>query len=77
VQLKAPLPTLGTNQPNYEATNSKQFSSCQMAKTVILSGIVDEIITDKGSVVAQGSPILRIISLGNMYLKLPENTLDQ
>jgi RND family efflux transporter MFP subunit len=58
---------------NYEAQIKAVLQlKQQMAKTVIkapFSGIVDEIITDKGSVVAQGSPILRIISLGNMYLE--------
>ncbi|MFT7334607.1 MAG: membrane fusion protein (multidrug efflux system) [Porticoccaceae bacterium] len=58
---------------NYEAQSKAVLQlKKQMTKTIIkapFSGIVDEIITDKGSVVAQGSPILRIISLGNMYLE--------
>jgi membrane fusion protein (multidrug efflux system) len=58
---------------NYEAqTKAVLQLKKQMAKTTVkapFSGIVDEIITERGSVVAPGSPILRIISLGNMYLE--------
>ncbi|UQD55766.1 efflux RND transporter periplasmic adaptor subunit [Flavobacterium sp. K5-23] len=57
----------------YEAQNKAVLQlKKQMAKTVIkapFSGIVDEIITEKGSVVGPGSPLLRVISLGNMYLE--------
>jgi len=58
---------------NYEAQNKAVLQlKRQMAKTIIkapFSGIVDEIITEKGSVVGQGSPVLRVINLGNMYLE--------
>ncbi|HEY4618375.1 MAG TPA: efflux RND transporter periplasmic adaptor subunit [Flavobacterium sp.] len=58
---------------NYEAQNKAVLQlKRQMAKTIIkapFSGIVDEIITEKGSVVGLGSPVLRVINLGNMYLE--------
>ena len=45
----------------------------QMAKTSIrapFSGTIDEIITEQGTVVAPGqTPILRIVSLGSMYIE--------
>lgn len=53
----------------------------QLAKANVrapFSGTIDDIITDKGSVVAPGSPIVRLISLGNMYLEaeVPEKYLN-
>lgn len=58
---------------NYEAQNKAVLQlKRQMAKTVVkapFSGIIDEIISERGSVVGPGSPILRVISLGNMYLE--------
>lgn len=57
----------------YEAQNKAVLQlKKQMGKTIIkapFSGIIDEIITERGSVVSPGSPILRVISLGNMYLE--------
>lgn len=52
----------------------------QLAKTVIrapFSGTIDEIASDRGSVVAPGTPIMRIVSLGNMYLEaeVPEKNI--
>lgn len=52
----------------------------QLAKTVIrapFSGTIDEIASERGSVVGPGSPILRIVSLGNMYLEaeVPEKNI--
>ena len=52
----------------------------QLAKTVIrapFSGIIDEIASERGSVVGPGTPILRIVSLGNMYLEaeVPEKNI--
>lgn len=49
----------------------------QLAKTVItapISGTVDEIITDRGEVVAPGQGIVRIVNLSNMYIsaQVPE-----
>ena len=43
----------------------------QLAKTVItapFTGVIDEIITEKGSVVAPGQGIVRIVNLSNMYV---------
>ncbi len=67
---------------NYEAQNkSIQQLKKQIAKTLIIapfSGVIDEIISEKGSVLAPGSPVLRIINLGNMYLEadVPEKYLS-
>jgi RND family efflux transporter MFP subunit len=52
----------------------------QIAKTVIrapFSGTIDEIVSERGSVVGPGTPILRIVSLGNMYLEgeFPEKNI--
>lgn len=52
----------------------------QIAKTVIrapFSGTIDEIVSERGSVVGPGTPILRIVSLGNMYLEaeVPEKNI--
>lgn len=52
----------------------------QLAKTVIrapFSGTIDEIASERGSVVGPGSPIVRIVSLGNMYLEaeVPEKNI--
>lgn len=50
----------------------------QLAKTVItapISGTVDEIITDRGEVVAPGQGIVRVVNLSNMYVStsVPES----
>lgn len=52
----------------------------QLAKTVVrapFSGTIDEIASERGSVVGPGTPILRIVSLGNMYLEaeVPEKNI--
>lgn len=52
----------------------------QLSKTVIrapFSGTIDEIASERGSVVGPGSPIMRIVSLGNMYLEaeVPEKNI--
>jgi RND family efflux transporter MFP subunit len=52
----------------------------QIAKTVIrapFAGTIDEIVSERGSVVGPGTPILRIVSLGNMYLEaeVPEKNI--
>ncbi len=66
----------------YEAQNKSILQlKKQIAKTAIVapfSGVVDEIISEKGSVLAPGSPVLRIINLGNMYLEadVPEKYLS-
>lgn len=59
---------------NYQAQSKAvaQLKS-QLAKTTIkapFSGTIDDVITEKGSVVAAGqSPIIRIINLQNMYVE--------
>lgn len=59
---------------NYQAQSKAvaQLKS-QLAKTTIkapFSGTIDDVITEKGSVVATGqSPIIRIINLQNMYVE--------
>ena len=61
-------------QSNYQAQSKavKQLK-IQIEKTAIrapFSGNIDEIITEKGSVVAAGqSPLMRIINLNNMYIE--------
>ncbi|GIZ09335.1 RND transporter [Flavobacterium sp. UMI-01] len=67
---------------NYEAqVRAVQQLKKQIAKTVIVapfSGVIDEIISEKGSVLAPGSPVLRIINLSNMYLEaeVPEKFIN-
>ena len=52
----------------------------QLAKTIIrapFTGTIDDIVTEKGSVVGPGTPIMRIVSLNNMYLEaeVPEKNI--
>ncbi|WP_299212858.1 efflux RND transporter periplasmic adaptor subunit [uncultured Dokdonia sp.] len=52
----------------------------QLAKTAVrapFSGIIDEVITDQGSVVAPGQPIFRIVNLSDMFVtsEIPESYL--
>lgn len=69
-------------EANYNALQSsvKQLEA-QLNKTKItapFSGIVDDVISEQGSVVAPGqSPILRIVNLNDMYIEaeVPENYL--
>jgi membrane fusion protein (multidrug efflux system) len=54
----------------------------QLAKTVItapISGVVDEIITERGQVVAPGQGIVRIVNLSNMYVStaVPESYIGK
>ncbi len=54
----------------------------QLAKTVItapFTGVVDEIITEKGSVVAPGQGIVRVVNLNNMYVStsVPESYIGK
>ena len=54
----------------------------QLARTVItapISGVVDEIITERGQVVAPGQGILRIVNLSNMYVStsVPESYIGK
>ena len=69
-------------ESNFQAQQSavKQLEA-QLAKTNVVapfSGIVDEVISEQGSVVAPGqSPILRIVNLSDMYVEaeVPETYL--
>ncbi|MVO10136.1 efflux RND transporter periplasmic adaptor subunit [Flavobacterium sp. TP390] len=66
---------------NYEAqVKAVSQMKAQIAKTVVrapFSGTIDDIITEKGSVVGPGTPILRIVNLGDMYLEaeVPEKNI--
>lgn len=67
---------------NYEA-QAKAVSQMksQLAKTTIkapFSGTIEEILTEKGSIVAPGTPIMRVVSLNNMYLEaeVPEKYIN-
>ncbi len=58
---------------NYEATSNsvKQLES-QLGKTSIrapFSGIIDEVITDQGTVVSPGQALFRIVNLNDMFIK--------
>jgi membrane fusion protein (multidrug efflux system) len=46
----------------------------QLSKTLIkapFSGVIDEIITERGQVVAPGQGLMRLVNLGNMYVSTP------
>lgn len=65
----------------YESSENmvKQMRS-QLAKTVVrapFSGIIDQVITDQGTVVAPGQPIFRIVNLSDMFVtsEIPESYL--
>ena len=66
---------------NYEAQlKAVAQMKSQIGKTVVrapFSGTIDDVITEKGSVVGPGSPIMRIVNLGNMYLEaeVPEKNI--
>ncbi|NNF85354.1 MAG: efflux RND transporter periplasmic adaptor subunit [Winogradskyella sp.] len=66
---------------NYEAQDQmvNQMNQ-QLAKarvTAPFSGTIDDVITDKGSIVAPGTPIMRIVNLKDMYIEteVPERYL--
>lgn len=65
----------------YEATqNSVNQIKSQLGKTTVrapFSGVIDEVITDQGTVVAPGAALFRIINLDNMYVaaEVPESFL--
>ena len=70
-------------QSNFQA-QEKAVSQLQkqMEKTSVrapFSGTIDDVITEQGSVVAAGqSPLMRIVNLGNMYIKtdVPEKYIN-
>ena len=54
----------------------------QLSKTVVrapFSGTIDEVIVERGQVVAPGQALFRIVNLGNMYVtaNVPENYLSK
>lgn len=67
---------------NYEAAQSavNQLKS-QLGKTAVkapFSGVVDDVITEQGTVVAPGQAIFRVVNLNDMYIKadVPERYLS-
>ncbi|MDC8005935.1 efflux RND transporter periplasmic adaptor subunit [Aureisphaera galaxeae] len=67
---------------NYEsAQNAVDQLKSQLAKTAVrapFSGVIDDVITDQGTVVAPGQGIFRIVNLKDMYVKasVPERYLS-
>ncbi|WP_461304787.1 efflux RND transporter periplasmic adaptor subunit [Aureisphaera sp.] len=67
---------------NYEsAQNAVDQLKSQLAKTAIrapFSGVIDDVITDQGTVVAPGQGVFRIVNLKDMYVKasVPERYLS-
>ncbi len=58
---------------NFEAQKNvvKQIKR-QLAKTTVnapFSGIIDDVITDQGSIVSGSEPLIRIVNLDNMYIE--------
>ena len=68
---------------NYEAQlKAVAQMKAQLAKTIVrapFSGVIDEVITEKGQVVAPGQPLMRIVNLSNMYVasNIPENFIGK
>ncbi|MBX2826977.1 MAG: efflux RND transporter periplasmic adaptor subunit [Flavobacteriaceae bacterium] len=67
---------------SYESSqNAVDQLRSQLAKTAVkapFSGVIDDVITDQGTVVAPGQGIFRIVNLGDMYVKasVPERYLS-
>lgn len=67
---------------NYEAAqNAVDQLGSQLSKTTIrapFSGVIDDVITDQGTVVSPGQGIFRIVNLKDMYVKadIPERYLS-
>ncbi len=67
---------------NYESSlNAVNQLKRQLAKTQVtapFAGIVDQVITDQGSVVSPGQGLFRVVNLGNMYItaEVPERYLN-
>jgi len=72
------LQTKSTYEAQQKAVDQLQV---QIAKTAIrapFSGVIDDVITEQGSVVGAGqSPVMRIVNLGDMYIEavIPEKYL--
>lgn len=68
---------------NYEAQlKAVAQMKAQLAKTIVrapFSGVIDEVITEKGQVVAPGQQLMRIVNLSNMYVasNIPENFIGK
>ena len=68
---------------NYEAQlKAVAQMKAQLEKTIVrapFSGVIDEVITEKGQVVAPGQPLMRIVNLSNMYVgaNIPENFIGK
>lgn len=68
---------------NYEAQmKAVAQMKAQVAKTVVrapFSGIIDEVITDKGQVVGPGQQLMRIVNLSDMYVSanIPESFIGK
>jgi RND family efflux transporter MFP subunit len=68
---------------NYEAQMKAVAQiKAQLAKTIVrapFSGIIDEVITDKGQVVGPGQQLMRIVNLSDMYVSanIPESFIGK
>ncbi|MDP5096204.1 MAG: efflux RND transporter periplasmic adaptor subunit [Flavobacterium sp.] len=68
---------------NYEAQmKAVAQMKAQVAKTIVkapFSGVIDEVIIDKGQVVAPGQPLMRIVNLSDMYVtsNIPESFIGK
>lgn len=68
---------------NYEAQmKAVAQMKAQLAKTIVrapFSGIIDEVITDKGQVVGPGQQLMRIVNLSDMYVSanIPESFIGK
>lgn len=68
---------------NYEAQmKAVAQMKAQIAKTIVrapFSGIIDEVITDKGQVVGPGQQLMRIVNLSDMYVSanIPESFIGK
>jgi len=68
---------------NYESQmKAVAQMKAQLAKTIVrapFSGIIDEVITDKGQVVGPGQQLMRIVNLSDMYVSanIPESFIGK
>ncbi len=71
---------LQTKTQYESAQNMVNQMKSQLGKTAVrapFSGIIDQVITDQGTVVAPGQPVFRIVNLSNMFVtsEVPESYL--
>lgn len=67
-------------QAQQEAINQLQQQLNKTSVTAPFSGTIDDVITEKGSVVAAGqTPLMQIVNLDNMYIEtdVPENYVSE